>query len=63
MKRSNTTRLLTLSAMMVAILIILGLFPGIPLGFIPVPIVLQNMGVMSCWDLGMGPSQYVYFYY
>lgn len=31
---------------MTAILIILGLIPGIPLGFIPVPIVLQNLGVM-----------------
>ena len=54
MERSNTTRLLTLSAMMVAILIILGLFPGIPLGFIPVPIVLQNMGVMMSGEL-LGP--------
>ena len=54
MKRSNTTRLLTLSAMMVAILIILGLFPRIPLGFIPVPIVLQNMGVMMSGEL-LGP--------
>ncbi|EHJ57017.1 hypothetical protein HMPREF9318_01002 [Streptococcus urinalis FB127-CNA-2] len=33
-------------AMMTTILVILGLIPGIPLGFIPVPIVLQNLGVM-----------------
>ena len=55
MERSNTTRLLTLSSRMVAILIILGLFPGIPLGFIPVPIVLQNMGVMMSGEL-LGPK-------
>ncbi|MCV3322590.1 biotin transporter BioY, partial [Pediococcus ethanolidurans] len=40
--------------MMVAILIILGFFPGISLGFIPVPIVLQNMGVMMSGEL-LGP--------
>ncbi len=33
-------------AMMATILVILGFIPGIPLGFIPVPIVLQNLGVM-----------------
>ena len=40
--------------MMVTILIILGRFPGIPLGFIPVPIVLQYMGVMMSGEL-LGP--------
>ena len=33
-------------AMMSTILVILGFIPAIPLGFIPVPIVLQNLGVM-----------------
>ncbi|MFC3932357.1 biotin transporter BioY [Streptococcus dentapri] len=33
-------------AMMAALLAVLGLLPAIPLGFIPVPIVLQNLGVM-----------------
>ena len=33
-------------AMMATILVILGFIPAIPLGFIPVPIVLQNLGVM-----------------
>ncbi|WEV45786.1 biotin transporter BioY [Streptococcaceae bacterium ESL0687] len=40
------TQRLTLSAMMLAIIIVLGFFPGIPLGFIPVPIVIQNMGII-----------------
>ncbi|GAJ25667.1 substrate-specific component [Liquorilactobacillus sucicola DSM 21376 = JCM 15457] len=39
-------RTITQVALMTAILIILGLIPGIPVGFIPVPIVLQNLGVM-----------------
>lgn len=33
-------------AMMATILIVLGFIPAIPLGFIPVPIVLQNLGIM-----------------
>lgn len=33
-------------ALMTAIIIVLGFIPPIPLGFIPVPIVLQNLGVM-----------------
>ena len=37
---------LTKIALMVTILIVFGLIPPIPLGFIPVPIVLQNLGVM-----------------
>ncbi|VUX00314.1 Biotin transporter BioY [Streptococcus pasteurianus] len=32
--------------MMTTILVILGFIPAIPLGFIPVPIVLQNLGIM-----------------
>ena len=39
-------RTITQVALMTAILIILGLIPGIPIGFIPLPIVLQNLGVM-----------------
>ena len=38
---------MTVVAMMVAMIAILGAVPGIPLGFIPVPIVLQNMGIIS----------------
>lgn len=37
---------LTKIALMVTILIVLGVIPPVPLGFIPVPIVLQNLGVM-----------------
>lgn len=40
------TRTTTYIALMVALLIVLGFIPGIPLGFITVPIVLQNLGVM-----------------
>lgn len=40
------TRTTTYIALMVALLIVLGFIPGIPLGFIPVPIILQNLGVM-----------------
>ncbi|WP_424555493.1 biotin transporter BioY [Streptococcus agalactiae] len=40
------TRTTTYIALMIALLIVLGFIPGIPLGFIPVPIVLQNLGVM-----------------
>jgi biotin transport system substrate-specific component len=32
--------------MLVAIIILLGLFPPISLGFIPVPLVLQNLGIL-----------------
>lgn len=39
-------RSLLYMAMMTTIIIILGLIPAIPLGFIPVPIVLQNLGIM-----------------
>lgn len=51
-------------AMMTTILVILGLIPGIPLGFIPVPIVLQNLGVMlAAILLGTKKEVYQYYYY
>ncbi|MGX6962969.1 biotin transporter BioY [Vagococcus xieshaowenii] len=37
---------MTVIAMMIAIIIMLGLIPPVPLGFIPVPIVFQNIGIM-----------------
>lgn len=40
------TRALATSAIMLAVIIVMGAIPSIPLGFIPVPIVLQNMGIM-----------------
>lgn len=40
------TKTIALMAMMIAFIIVLGFIPGIPLGFIPVPIILQNMGIM-----------------
>lgn len=40
------TKSIAMTALMTALLVILGLLPPIPLGFIPVPIVLQNLGVM-----------------
>lgn len=42
----NSTKSLIQIALMATLIIILGLMPPLPLGFIPVPIVLQNMGVM-----------------
>ena len=45
---------MTVVAMMVAIIAILGAVPGIPLEFIPVPIVLQNMGIIIAGEL-LGP--------
>lgn len=47
---------LTTVALMTAILLILGVIPGIPLGFIPVPIVLQNIGVLLAAIL-LGPKR------
>lgn len=41
-----TTRDLVLAALFAGIIIVLGLVPPIPIGFIPVPITLQSMGVM-----------------
>lgn len=43
-------------ALMVALLIVMGIIPAIPLGFIPVPIVLQNMAVMLTAVL-LGPKK------
>lgn len=45
---------MTVVAMMVAIIAILGAVPGIQLEFIPVPIVLQNMGIIIAGEL-FGP--------
>lgn len=41
-----STKDLVKVAMMTTLIIVLGLIPAIPLGFIPVPIVLQNLGIM-----------------
>lgn len=41
-----TTRDLALSALFAAIIVVLGIIPPISVGFIPVPITLQSMGVM-----------------
>ncbi|WP_283679705.1 biotin transporter BioY [Lentilactobacillus sp. Marseille-Q4993] len=46
---------ITLTALMTAVIIVLGLVPGIPLGFIPVPIVLQNLGIVLAGEL-FGPK-------
>lgn len=43
---STKVRDLVYIAMMATLIIILGNIPGIPLGFIPVPIVLQNLAIM-----------------
>lgn len=40
------TRTITAIAMMIAIIIILGFIPPIPLGILPVPLVFQNLGIM-----------------
>ncbi|MCG5476989.1 MAG: BioY family transporter, partial [Sinorhizobium fredii] len=40
------TRDLVLIALFAAIVVVLGLIPPITLGFIPVPITAQSMGVM-----------------
>lgn len=50
------TKDLTTVALMTAVLLILGVIPGIPLGFIPVPIVLQNTGVLLA-GLLLGPKR------
>ncbi|MBT9368831.1 biotin transporter BioY [Rhizobium sp. CSW-27] len=41
-----TTRDLVLAALFTAIIIVLGLIPPVTLGFIPVPVTAQSMGVM-----------------
>lgn len=50
------TRDLTQITMMTTLMIVLGFIPGIPLGFIPVPIVLQNLGIMLAGAL-LGPKK------
>lgn len=47
-----TTKELVKVAMMTTLIIILGFIPAIPLGFIPVPIVLQNLGIMLAGKKG-----------
>ncbi|KRM69956.1 biotin transporter BioY [Apilactobacillus ozensis] len=50
------TKDITQIALTVALIIVLGLLPAIPLGIIPVPIVLQNMGIMLT-GLILGPKK------
>lgn len=40
------TREMTKCALLLALLILLGFIPAIPVGFIPAPIILQNMGIL-----------------
>ncbi|WP_025021158.1 biotin transporter BioY [Ligilactobacillus equi] len=54
MTSRNNLKKLILAALLVAIIIVLGLLPGIPLGIIPVPIIFQNMGIMLA-GLLLGP--------
>lgn len=49
--QSQQTKRLIFAAMMTTFIIILGFFPGIPLGFIPLPIVIQNIGIMMSGEL------------
>lgn len=51
MGKVSTLKYIIQAAMVCALLIILGLFPGIPLGIIPVAVVLQNLGVMLAGEL------------
>jgi len=51
MKNQQTVKHLTQTAMVTALIIVLGFFPGIPLGFIPVPVILQNMGIFLAAEL------------
>ncbi|MGT2832248.1 biotin transporter BioY [Streptococcus halotolerans] len=52
----TSTKSLIQIALMATLIVILGLMPPLPLGFIPVPIVLQNMGVMLAAIL-LGPKK------
>ncbi|MEQ9810396.1 biotin transporter BioY [Streptococcus jiangjianxini] len=52
----TSTKSLIQIALMATLMVILGLMPPLPLGFIPVPIVLQNMGVMLAAIL-LGPKK------
>lgn len=51
MTNQTTIKHLTQTAMVTALIIVLGFFPGIPIGFIPVPIILQNMGIFLAGEL------------
>ena len=51
MTNQQTIKHLTQTAMVTAVIIVLGFFPGIPVGFIPVPIILQNMGIFLAAEL------------
>lgn len=45
-KTQAQVRTLAQASLLLALVIVLGLFPGIPLGILPVTIVLQNLGVL-----------------
>jgi biotin transport system substrate-specific component len=51
MTTNSALKQLLQAALVCALMIILGLFPGIPLGIIPVAVVLQNLGVMLAGEL------------
>ncbi|AYJ37580.1 biotin transporter BioY [Lactiplantibacillus paraplantarum] len=51
MTNQQAIKHLTQTAMVTALIIVLGFFPGIPVGFIPVPIILQNMGIFLAVEL------------
>ncbi|WEV61300.1 biotin transporter BioY [Streptococcaceae bacterium ESL0729] len=40
------TKRLTISAMMLALIIVLGFFPSVPLAFIPAPLIIQNLAII-----------------
>lgn len=44
------------TALITATIIILGMIPPLPLGFIPVPIVMQNLGIMLAAVI-LGPKK------
>ena len=60
-----TTKHLVYTALMTAIICILGLVPSVPLPFMPVPIVLQNIGIFWQEFLGrkLGTTSVIVFYY
>lgn len=55
------TKSLIQMAMMATLLVVLGFIPALPLGFIPVPIVLQNLGVMMAGVI-LGGRKGVYLF-
>ncbi|WEV55055.1 biotin transporter BioY [Leuconostocaceae bacterium ESL0723] len=44
--RKNNVQALAQTAVLLALLIVLGMVPAVPTGILPIPIVLQNLGVM-----------------